>query len=117
VSTEELLPVPLKLRRQAERLAESVQELRTEQEVRDAVTELNRRIVEWRRVPLGPQIFVQLVNADQMVGLWRERRTLPARFLGDGGRPPGVDRLARRPARTRPTDRPRWWQRLRRRPS
>jgi Domain of unknown function (DUF1992) len=112
VSTEELLPVPLKLRRQSERLAESVQELRTEQEVRDVVAELNRRIIEWRRVPLGPQIFVPLVNADQMVDQWRERRAAQARSLGDAGRPPGGDRLARRPARTSPTDRPRWWQRL-----
>jgi hypothetical protein len=117
VSTEELLPVPLKLRRQAERLAESVQELRTEQEVRDAVAELNRRIIEWRRLPLGPQIFVQLVNADQMVDLWRERRAAPARAFADASRPPGADRLARQPARARPAIRRRWWQRLRRRAS
>jgi Domain of unknown function (DUF1992) len=72
VSTEELLPTPLKLRRQAERLAESLQELRSEQEVRHAVAELNHRIAEWRKVPIGPNIFVPLVNADQMVSRWRE---------------------------------------------
>jgi hypothetical protein len=74
ISAEELLPAPLKLRRQAEILAESVQELRSEQEVRDAAAELNHRIIEWRRIPVGPNIHVPLVNADQMVSRWRERR-------------------------------------------
>jgi hypothetical protein len=73
VSTEELLPTPLKLRRQTEQLAETLQELRSEQEVRDAVAELNRRIAEWRRVPIGPNIFVPLVNADLMVSRWRDQ--------------------------------------------
>jgi len=72
VSTEELLPTPLKLRKQAERLAETLHELYSEQEVRDAVAELNHRIAQWRRVPLGPSIFVPLVNVEQMVTRWRE---------------------------------------------
>lgn len=72
VSTEELLPTPLKLRKQAERLSETLPELHSEQEVRDAVAELNRRIAEWRRVPVGPSIFVPLVNAEQMVTRWRQ---------------------------------------------
>jgi hypothetical protein len=117
VSTEELLPVPLKLRKQAERLAESVQELRTEQDVRAAVAELNRRIIEWRRIPLGPQIFVPLVSPDRMVSLWRERRramdTAAPSLPGAGHRPcpPGhAPRSARTPAR-----RARWWQRRGRR--
>jgi DnaJ-like protein len=106
VSTEELLPVPLKLRKQAERLAQSVQELATEQDVRDAVAELNTRIIEWRRVPLGPQIFVPLVSADEMVSRWRERHAGP---------------VAPRPSTARREDpaspapqrhRTRWWQRL-----
>ena len=77
VSTEELLPTPLKLRRQAERLAETLPELRSEQEVRDAVAELNRRIAEWRRVPVGPNVFVPLVSADQMVSRWHDRHPGP----------------------------------------
>ena len=74
VSTEVLLPAPLKLRKQAERLAETLQELHSEQEVRDAVAGLNCRIAEWRRVPVGPSIFVPLVNADEMIRRWREGR-------------------------------------------
>jgi hypothetical protein len=77
VSSEEMLPTPLKLRKQAEHLAVGVQELASEQDVRDAVAELNLRIAAWRRVPLGPQIFVPLVSADEMVSRWRERH--PAR--------------------------------------
>jgi Domain of unknown function (DUF1992) len=74
LSTDELLPTPLKLRKQSERLAESVQELRSEEEVRGAVAELNRQIAEWRRIPHGPPIFVRLVDADAMVARWREKR-------------------------------------------
>ena len=72
--TDELLPTPLKLRKQSERLAESVQELSSEEEVRAAVAELNRQIAEWRRIPHGPPIFVRLVDADAMVSRWRDRR-------------------------------------------
>jgi hypothetical protein len=73
--TDELLPTPLKLRKQSERLAESVQELSSEEDVRAAVAELNRQIVEWRRIPHGPPIFVRLIDADAMVSRWRDRQT------------------------------------------
>jgi len=113
--TDELLPTPLKLRRQSERLAESIRELRSEQEVRGAVAELNRQIAEWRRIPHGPPIFVRLVDADAMVSLWRERRaaTPQAPPAPGAGRPTGPADPARttavRPARSR------FWHRLRRR--
>ena len=71
---DELLPTPLKLRKQSERLAESVPELGSEEEVRAAVAELNRQIAEWRRIPDGPPIFVRLIDADAMVSRWRDRR-------------------------------------------
>lgn len=111
VSTEELLPAPLKLRKQAERLAESVQELPSEQDVRDAVAELNHRIIEWRRIPLGPQIFVPLVNAGQMVSRWHERHpgpVKPAPARAQAGR----DRPAA--GHAAPSARTSWWRRLRR---
>src|ERR1700756_960974 len=47
VSTEELLPTPLRLRRETERLTAGLPGLRSEQEVREAVTELNTRILDW----------------------------------------------------------------------
>ena len=54
VSADELLPTPLRLRKEAERLAGSVQDLNSEDEVRTVVKGLNRRIAEWRRIPDGP---------------------------------------------------------------
>lgn len=77
ISTEELLPAPLKLRKQSSRLASTVHEMRSEQEVRDAVAELNYQIVEWRKIPTGPPIFVALVDAEAMVAKWREAQTPP----------------------------------------
>src|SRR5437660_1124087 len=43
VSAEELLPAPLRLRNEIERLAGEMRDLRSEQEVRETVRELNRR--------------------------------------------------------------------------
>jgi Domain of unknown function (DUF1992) len=72
VSTEELLPTPLKLRKQSARLAESVADLGSEREVREAVAELNERIMEWRKLPIGPPIFVPLIDSEAMVGKWQD---------------------------------------------
>jgi hypothetical protein len=71
VALEDMLPTPLRLRREIERLAASAGEFRTEAEVREAAADLNRRIVEWRRIPVGPPIHVRLVNADDLVSRWR----------------------------------------------
>jgi hypothetical protein len=100
VSADELLPAPLKLRKEAERLAESVPGLRSEQQVREVVAELNRRIMDWRRIPLGPPIFVPLVDAELMAGRWREARRGSA--AGQVGRPAPEPKPAP----------PRWWHRL-----
>jgi len=74
VPAEEMLPTPLRLRREIERLAETAGEFRSEQEVREAAADLNRRIVEWRRIPVGPPVHVRLVNADDLVARWRSAR-------------------------------------------
>jgi hypothetical protein len=71
VPAEDMLPTPLRLRREIERLAETAGEFRSEAEVREAAADLNRRIVEWRRIPLGPPVHVRLVNADDLVARWR----------------------------------------------
>ena len=72
VPADELLPTPLRLRKEVERLTATVQDLRSEQEVRDVAAELNRRIDQWRRMPLGPPLFLPLVNADTLVSRWRD---------------------------------------------
>src|ERR1700722_16375050 len=100
VSAEELLPVPLRLRKEVERLTGTVQDLRSEREVRDVVAELNQRIRQWRRIPVGPPVFLSLVDEEEMVARWRDAHP----------RPP-------RPAQADPgpeSPRPRWWHRLRR---
>src|SRR5262249_62098886 len=60
VSGDELLPTPLRLRKEVERLAASVQDLRSEQEVREVVKGLNRQIAEERRLGTGPPVYVRL---------------------------------------------------------
>jgi len=72
VSPDEFLPTPLRLRREIERLAETVADMRSEKEVRQTVADLNRRVMEWRRIPVGPPVFVRLVDKDEMVARWRQ---------------------------------------------
>jgi hypothetical protein len=105
VSTDELLPTPLKLRKEIERLTEAAAGLSSEQEVRDVAGELNRRIAAWRRIPMGPPIFVPLVNTEDMVTRWREAHPVaspderpvaspePQRVTGDSR--PGTGRAGR----------------------
>src|ERR1700675_4647055 len=69
-SPESCLPTPLKLRKEIERLTEAVPDLRSEQDVRDVVAELNQRITDSGRLPLGPPIFVPLVDEEAMVNRW-----------------------------------------------
>lgn len=74
-----VLPPELALRKEAERITDTVSELRTEAQVRAAVEELNRRIREMRLRPSsghnrGPESFLRTVSADRVVGEWKERR-------------------------------------------
>lgn len=110
VPAEEMLPTPLRLRREMERLAETAGEFRSEAEVREAAADLNRRIVEWRRIPLGPPVHVRLVNADDLVARWRaarkarepaEREARAAAAPGPAGGARATGRRARRLRRWR----------------
>jgi len=98
VSGEELLPVPLRLRKEIERLTGTVRELGSEREVRETVRELNRRILEWRRIPVGPPIYLRLVDEEAMVARWRETHPWPAAATARAGLDPAPRR-------------PRWWWR------
>jgi hypothetical protein len=107
VPAEEMLPTPLRLRREAERLEAEVPSMASEADVAEAVSDLNRRVVEWRRIPDGPPVHVRLVNKDAMLARWREARA---------GRPGEAER---RPAPGAEPDggtakvKPRpWWKRL-----
>ena len=101
VAAEEMLPTPLRLRREAERLAAEVPGLPSEEAVAEAVSDLNRRIVEWRRIPDGPPVHVRLVNKDDMLARWRHARAVPARRPAPVPEP-GGGTVQRRP----------WWRRL-----
>jgi hypothetical protein len=103
LSTEAMLPVPLRLMRESERLAQTVGELNTEQQVREAAAELNHRITEWRRIPVGPPVFVRLVDEEDLVSRWRAAQPEPA------------DVPAGPPAAAGPAARSGWWRRLSRR--
>jgi hypothetical protein len=122
VTPEEFLPTPLKLRREIEQLTEIVGEMRSEAEVRETFGDLNRRIVEWRRIPVGPPIHVRLVNTDEMVARWRAAQAAKAtRAPAPGAQPapgtqaaPGAQAAPQKDAR--PVRRHTWLRRLRHRP-
>jgi len=101
VPAEDLLPAPLRLRKEIERLAGTVPDLRSEREVRDLVTGLNQRILQWRRIPVGPPVYLRLVDEDVMVARWREAHPGPSSPVPAGPGP------ASPPSR--------WWRRLGRR--
>src|ERR1700728_4881320 len=105
VPSEEMLPPPLKLRKQAALLAERVPGMRSEQDVRDAVAALNQEIMNWRRIPAGPPIFVALVDEDKMLGSWRDAH--PATSPGSSAaEESGPGAAGDRPPARRP-----WWRR------
>jgi len=105
VQPDEFLPTPLRLRREIERLTEAVGGFRSEAEIREVAGDINRRIVEWRRIPVGPPVHVRLVNADDLVARWRAAqaaRPQSARTEPPPQAPPGTG-----------SRRPRWWRRRR----
>ena len=74
VPRDVLLPTPLRLRREVDRLPETVRGMETELEVRAAVSALAARVADWMRFPDGPRIAVPMPRADEVVDRWREER-------------------------------------------
>jgi hypothetical protein len=103
IASEDLLPTPLRLRKDAARLSETVDGMPSEAAVREAVAKLNERIMEWRRIPIGPPIFVALVDEEAMVSRWRAvqppAQPAPADEAPEPAGPPATVR---------------WWRRRRR---
>jgi Domain of unknown function (DUF1992) len=106
VSADELLPPPLKLRKERAWLVEHIAEMASEDEVRQAVSELNHRIAEFRRIPVGPPIFVPLLDSGEMVARWRAARA-PSRRPVTAAPEPGPPAVSE--ARSPPPRRP-WWR-------
>ncbi|AYY15542.1 DUF1992 domain-containing protein [Actinobacteria bacterium YIM 96077] len=111
--TDAVLPTPLKLRKEIDRLPETVRDLPSEDAVRDVVRNLNEQIVEYMRAPSGPQIPISLVDVERIVEQWRDGHEDRSARPGEPARPgqpadPPV--AAERSGRHRP-----WWRRLVRR--
>ena len=103
VTAEALLPASILLRREIERLPQTVRAFATEAEVRDAVRELNRRIAEHIRFPSGPRVPVAPVRVDEVVARWHAER--------------GRTESTTAPSRPEPEAAPErrsWWRRFRR---
>lgn len=75
LETEGMLPEPLRLRKEVERLPDVVRDLDSEEAVRAAARDLNRRIAAWIRRPSGPRVAVAPVDPDRLVANWRANRT------------------------------------------
>jgi DnaJ-like protein len=99
LSTEAMLPEPLRLRKEIERLPDVIRDLRSEQAVREVVEDLNQRIRDAIRRPSGPQLVVASVDTDKVVEQWRASRP----EVSAGTDPPA--------AGEEPPRRVRWWRR------
>ena len=100
-----VLPPALGLRREDAELEAELDRLASEDEVRRAVEDFNRRVVDARRQLLGgPPVVTPLRDVDAEVDAWRERRT--------ARRARAAARAAEEAARSRPARR-HWWQRRR----
>jgi len=89
-----------------QRLTGTLDELHSEQEVREMVAELNRRIIEWRRIPEGPPVYLPLLDEDELVSSWRDRHAPAPPQPPALPEPPAPSRSARR-WRLRPKRTPR----------
>jgi hypothetical protein len=92
---EAVLPPSLLLRKEIEQLPDTVRGMRTEQEVRDAVQALNKRVIDHLRLPSGPPVPVHLADAEAIVRRWTADRARPE--------PPAPP--------LPPPPRARWWRR------
>ncbi|NDL59030.1 DUF1992 domain-containing protein [Phytoactinopolyspora mesophila] len=106
LSTDAVLPTPLKLRKEVDQLPEIVRGLPTEDDVRAAVEEVNERIKAYWRDPsssMGPQVPVAPADVEKVVERWRAERA------GSAGNQPEPVPEPSAPAQPKP--RRRWWKR------
>jgi len=73
---EPVLPGPLMLRREVERIQQTLAEVRAEAVAREILEDLNERIREqYLRPALGPTIVVRLVDVEAELDAWRRSRS------------------------------------------
>ena len=69
-----LLPGPLMLRREVERIQDTLADVERESVAREVLDDLNARIREYYRRPAhGPRIIVRLVDVEAELDAWRRR--------------------------------------------
>ncbi|MCR3718347.1 MULTISPECIES: J-domain-containing protein [Prauserella salsuginis group] len=114
LSIDAALPEPLRLRKEVENLHEAVASLRSEDEVRETVRELNLRIAAWMRSGEGPRIRLAPVDVDDVLGGWRRARS---RVRPERPTEPPAPARGERPesprAETSSRKRRAWWRRRR----
>ncbi|WP_083583933.1 DnaJ family domain-containing protein [Rhodococcus zopfii] len=119
LSAEALLPPPLQLRKEIERLPEVVRDIPTEDGVREVVAELNRRVADCLRAPDRLPVPLHLVDADDTVRRWRADRRAASALRAEPptaqrAEPPTAQRAeppTAQPGSSVPGHRP-WWRRL-----
>lgn len=98
-SGEALLPTPLRLRREAERLRSEAADYPSERALRETAEELNRQIAQWLRAPTGPRVHIGPIDVEELAALHRGTRCdAPA--------------TAAEPSRRASEPRKAWWRRL-----
>ncbi|MEE2030520.1 DnaJ family domain-containing protein [Rhodococcus chondri] len=107
LSTEALLPPELQLRREIERLPDTLGTVTSERAVREIVADLNRRVAECLRLPGRLPVPVHKMDADAVVETWkasREKRRDDARRALRASQQTAAGRTVEsvRPARKRP---------------
>jgi len=95
VPSDALLPTGVQLRKEVERLPETVRDLPSEQAVRAVVAALNARVAAYVRTPEGPVLPVRRPDPDELVTTWRAHRAARAETVRD------VRRTDQRPPRRR----------------
>ena len=92
-------PPALTLRVEHAEMAARLDQLRDEAEVRDAVADFNRRVIEARRQLLGgPPVVTPTRDVETEVAAWQQRRATPAASAPEPP-PPRRRRWPRRPRR------------------
>jgi hypothetical protein len=102
LSAEALLPPPLQLRKEIQRLPEIVRDLHSEQEVRDIAETLNQRIKDWHRSGFSPPVLVGPVEVESVVEQWCANQ--PA-TIDEGATRADEEMTGQAP-------RARWWRRI-----
>ncbi|MBR7839079.1 DUF1992 domain-containing protein [Actinospica durhamensis] len=75
-----VVPLPLALRKLADELRAGAQKMSSEAEVRAAVADYAERAAKARLMPqVGRGVVLPMLDADEIVAGWRERRTRQAR--------------------------------------